>query len=87
MIYQVSYKNGESIAIFQGRFLGMGFWHPISNQPEQGICKFDSIENAQKFIDYHLREAIEEWHREDFTIEPFDEKLNFEMQLAVMEEV
>lgn len=86
MSYQVSYKDKERLGIFQGEFLGMRFWHPISQQPEQGICRFDSTEDALKFIEYYLKEAIGEWHREDFTIEPFDEKLNFEMQLAVIEE-
>lgn len=25
--------------IFQGEFLGFAFWYPISDMPEQGLCK------------------------------------------------
>ncbi len=89
MSYRVKYegKSRERLGIFQGEFLGMGFWHPISEQPEQGICRFKTIDDAEKFIKYYLlKEAIGEWYRENFIIEPFDEKLNFEMQLAEIEE-
>ena len=82
---QEKYKN-EGMGIFQGDFLGMGFWHPMSEQPEQGLCKFPTQEEAEKFITYFCKEAKGDFCEEEFVIEPFDESLDFEMQLAEMEE-
>ena len=83
MSYQVRHKE---FGIFQGECLGMFFWWPMSEMPEQGICKFDTPEEAQKFIDYHVGEG-DIYHKKNFSIEPFDEKLDFEISnIAVMED-
>lgn len=83
MICQVRHKQ---MGIFQGELWGMGFWHPMSDQPEQGLYEFPTEVKAKSFVRYYCDEGIGDFKAEDFTIEPFDEKLNFEMQLAEMEE-
>lgn len=50
MSFQVRHKE---FGLFQGEFLGMCFWWPMSDMPEQGICEFETSEQAQDFIDYH----------------------------------
>lgn len=82
MSYQVRHKE---MGIFQGELWGMGFWHPMSEQPEQGIYEFLTKVKACAFIAYYVEEGLGDFEAEDFTIEPFDEKLNFEMQLVKME--
>lgn len=84
MSFQVRHKE---FGIFQGELWGMGFWHPMSEQPEQGLYNFCSIECATKFIEYYCKCGKGDYQKNDFTIEPFDEKLDFEMQLAELEEV
>jgi len=83
MSYQVRHKE---FGIFQGEFLGMGFWHPMSDQPEQGLCEFPTKVEACAFIAYYATEGVGDFKQEDFTIEPFDTKLDFEMQLVKIEE-
>jgi len=34
--------------IYQGSCIGLGFWYPMSDLPELGLCKFPSIEEAEK---------------------------------------
>lgn len=69
MAYQVRHREW---GLFQGQFLGLGFWHPKSDQPEQGIFKFKTIEGAEF--------AIAEFSRNsnflDYSIEEFDEELD-----------
>lgn len=83
MSYQVRHKD---MGIFQGELLGMGFWHPMSEQPEQGLCEFPTEVIACVFIAHYVQEGVGDFKFDDFVIEPFDEKLNFEMQLVEMEE-
>lgn len=56
--------------LFQGTFLGLGFWHPTSEQPEQGIYPFESYQEAQEFINLHPEEENK------YTIESYDHALN-----------
>lgn len=84
MTYQVRHKE---FGIFQGEFLGMGFWYPMSDQPEQGLCEFLTEVQACAFIAYYCREGKGcQFKEEEFVIEPFDVKLDFEMQLVEIEE-
>jgi len=87
MKYQVRHIGKEPMGIYQGEFIGMGFWHPISEMPEQGLCEFLNREAAEDFINWFCKEAVGKFKRSEFVVEPFDEKLNLEMQLADMEEV
>jgi len=83
MFYQVRHKD---FGIFQGEFWGMGFWHPMSEMPEQGLCKFPTKVVACSFIAYYIKEGMGDFKVEDFSVEPFDTKLDFEMQLVEVEE-
>ena len=69
MSYQIRHKEW---GLFQGQFLGLGFWHPMSNQPEQGIFEFKTIQAAEF--------AIAEFSRNsnflDYSIEHFDKTLD-----------
>lgn len=75
MSYQVRHKE---FGIFQGEFLGMGFWYPMSDQPEQGFCEFDNIEDAQEYIDLMCEDSI--YKKEDFSIEDFNFKFSHALQ-------
>lgn len=71
MKYQVRHFEW---GLFQGEFLGLSFWHPYSNEPEQGIYEFNNAKDAEDYV----RKYIEKYpHREgEFRIEEFDEELN-----------
>lgn len=83
MSYQVRHKG---MGIFQGEFMGFGFWWPMSNVPEQGLCEFPTKVTACAFIAYCTTQGMGDFKEEDFTVEPFDAKLDFEMQLVKIEE-
>lgn len=84
MCYQVKHKE---MGIFQGDLFGMGFWHPMSNEPHQGLCKFPTEEVAHEFVEYFCTNTVGTFHKEDFIVEEFDERLDFEIHnLAVLEE-
>ena len=80
MSYQVRH---EMWGIFQGYFLGLGFWTEMSESPEQGLCEFDSQEDAQNIINMvHDRGAtggFPEYHKDYLHIEPFDRELKDKM--------
>ena len=69
--YQIRHKDW---GVFQGEFLGLGFWHPMSEQPEQGFCYFATFSAAESYIDFMCRNG--KYSIADFSIEPFDEKLS-----------
>lgn len=46
MSFQVRHKEW---GVFQGQFLGLDFWHPMSDQPEQGYCEFPTEDEAKDF--------------------------------------
>lgn len=64
----------KKYGLYQGRWLGMDFWYPMSEMPEQGICKFESVQDAQDFIKQYDNSNYTE--QKDFSIEIFDEGLN-----------
>ena len=84
MSYQVRHKE---FGIFQGELWGMGFWHPMSEQPEQGLYEFSTEVEACAFIAYYIQHGEGNFIGIDFTIEPYDTKLDFEMQLVEIEEL
>lgn len=83
MSYQVRHKE---FGIFQGEFMGLGFWWPMSEEPEQGLYEFLIEVEACAFIAYYVKSGIGDFVVENFTIESFDKKLDFEMQLVEIEE-
>ena len=62
----------KRLGLYQGSFLGMGFWHPSSNMPEIGIASFTD-EEAENLIGFLISMESSGMRREDLTIEPFDE--------------
>jgi hypothetical protein len=74
MIYMLKHKE---FGIYQGSFLGMGFWYPMSNMPEQGLCDFPTVEEAQQYKYFLCSKACEEPLKpEDLEILPFDAEMN-----------
>lgn len=72
MGYQVHHKE---YGIFQGMFMGLGFWHLLSDMPEQGFLEFPSLEIAQEFVDFICSdECVEKLNKKDITIEEFNRK-------------
>jgi hypothetical protein len=73
--YQIRHKEW---GIFQGEFLGLGFWYPTSEQPEQGFCRFSTREEAESYIGFMCKSG--KYAKDDFSIEPFDAELSAQMQ-------
>lgn len=66
---QVEHKE---FGVFQGHCLGLGFWYPESDMPEQGFYEFPTYVEAEKFIQFMYTEAYETLPEGSLTIEPFD---------------
>jgi hypothetical protein len=75
MAFQIRHSE---FGVFQGEFLGMGFWHPSSDMPEVGLARYETKEDAQREIDFMCSDrcASPEAYRGKLAIEPFDEELN-----------
>lgn len=73
MSFQVRHR---SFGLYQGSFIGMGFWYPMSGMPEQGILEFKDLCNAEGFINFLVSEADVPLERIDLSIEEFDINLN-----------
>lgn len=59
--------------IYQGNFIGLGFWHPMSDMPEQGFCAFPSYAEALAYVQWLCSDACDSPLRAtDLTIESFD---------------
>lgn len=69
MSYQIRHKEW---GVFQGEFLGLGFWYPTSEQPEQGFCEFPDIRSTEKFIMLMCKNGNHP--RSNFTIERYDKE-------------
>ena len=85
MGFQIRHKE---YGVYQGSFMGFGYWHPWSDMPEQGYCKFSTQQEAQDYIDFLCStECDQPLNRSDLSIEPFDEnesnRLIFEGSLAM----
>lgn len=78
MSYQIRHKEW---GVFQGqgrpdKRAVIGFW--TAAYPDIGVCKFETREDAQGFIDLVCRFArgtVKPVNEADFSIEPFDENL------------
>ncbi|OQW55559.1 MAG: hypothetical protein BVN28_14755 [Nitrospira sp. ST-bin4] len=63
----------HTLGIYQGSAINLAFWHPSSNMPEYGLCRFSSEASAQALIDFlSSPQCIEPLHRNDLTIEAYD---------------
>lgn len=76
--FQIRHKE---MGVFQGEFLGMAFWHPMSEIPEQGFLCFKSKDIAEQYVrflagkepHYGTSEfTTQPLNVEDLTVEPFD---------------
>ena len=66
--------------------MGLGFWHPMSEMPEQGFCEFPTYEEAQKYIDFLCSDkCAAPMTRTDFTIEMYDREQSDRMQAEYLE--
>ncbi len=51
----------------------MACWHPSSNMPEYGLCRFNTQAEAQRYLEFFTSpQCPEPLNRADFAIEPFD---------------
>lgn len=67
--------------LFQGICMGLAFWHPMSDMPEQGICRIETQENAQGLIEeFEKRSPHPEHYIGKLTIEPHDAELDAKLQ-------
>lgn len=67
----------SSLGVFQGTAVGLAFWHPTSDMPEYGLCRFHSRDDAQAYVQYFCSEQCPEPMRpEELTVEPFDHGLH-----------
>lgn len=72
--YQVRHKM---MGLYQGSFIGLGFWWPMSEVPEQGLCRFPTLKDAQDHVDFLCSaECAAPLNKDDFEIETFDDELN-----------
>ncbi len=57
--------------------MGLGFWHPISEMPEQGFCEFPTEKDAREFIDFLCSaKCAKPLNWEDLSIEPYDKAMS-----------
>lgn len=80
MTYQIRHRE---MGVYQGSCLGFGFWHPMSEMPEQGFCEFPSLEDGQEYLDFLCGDKALDGERcnsplqrEDLSVEPFDKVLS-----------
>lgn len=71
MSYQLRHRE---YGVFQGECFGMGFWHPMSEMPEQGYCEFPTYESVAAFRAFlcspeEMRTVL---RFPDLVIEPYD---------------
>lgn len=67
----------KEYGIYQGSCMGMGFWHPMSNMPEQGLCDFPTTEDAEDCRHFLCSsECDKPLVSDDLVILPFDFNLN-----------
>lgn len=68
--FQVRHRT---LGIYQGSAIDLAFWHPSSNMPEQGLCRFSNKEKAHALIEVLCAQSCTEpMDRQDLMIEPFD---------------
>ncbi len=70
MRFQIRHKR---LGLYQGEFIGMAFWHPMSKISEAGIADF-TYEEAENLIEFLSAVEFNCMRKNDFEIEPFDEK-------------
>lgn len=67
--FQIRHKE---FGVYQGSFLGLGFWHPMSDVPEQGYCAFEE-KDAQDYVKWLCSlECADPLNPDDLSIEPFN---------------
>lgn len=62
--------------------MGLGFWRPMSEMPEQGICFFPTRADAEEHRQYLTAECDTPLDPAAVTIEPFDRTLHVSMTQA-----
>jgi len=77
--FQLRHKE---FGVFQGSCLGMGFWHPLSEMPEQSICRFPQYIDAWKYLNFLCSgRCAAPLQLSDLTIEVYDFSLEHALVL------
>lgn len=67
----------RTLGVFQGTALEMAFWHPSSQMPEYGLCRFSTTEEAHRYLTYltspHCADPMAPG---DLSVEAFDHALH-----------
>ena len=70
MPYQLSHRE---FGVYQGNCLGLGFWYPLSEMPEQGICAFPTRQDAEDHRAFLCSARCDDpLAAVDLRVEPFD---------------
>lgn len=74
--------------VYQGQCMGLGFWHPMSEMPEQGFCNFPTRKDADEHVAFLCSPACDDPLRaEDLSVEPYDGDQSERLQLLGMAEL
>ena len=74
MSYQLRHKE---FGIYQGSCLGLGFWYPLSDMPEQGFCEFPSYSEAMEYLRFLCSDECDDpLNPIDLSIEPYDKEMS-----------
>lgn len=78
--YQIRHKE---FGVYQGSCIGFGFWHPMSNMPEQGFCEFPTYSETLEYIKFLCSDKCDDpLRREDFSIENYDRDESERLQVT-----
>lgn len=74
MSYQIRHRE---FGVYQGSCIGLGFWHPTSEMPEQGFCEFPTHADAEEYVRFLCSDECDDpFFQTDLTIEPFDREFS-----------
>ena len=67
----------KEFGIYQGSCMGMGFWHPMSGMPEQGLYEFPTPADIQEYRDFLCSSKCSSpLNPQDLEILPFNKELS-----------
>jgi hypothetical protein len=68
--FQVRHR---ALGIYRGSAIDLAFWHPSSDMPEHGLCRFSTRDKAQALIDFLCSPmCAEPMDQTDLTIDAYD---------------
>lgn len=82
MGFQLRHRD---MGVFQGECMGLGFWHPMSDMPEQGYVDFPTYEDAAAYRAFLTSAACSApMDFTELTIEPYDEEESNRLRAATI---